>query len=53
MAYMPSKAKLIDNPVSAPGFLSKMFLFPGVPKILEVMLSEFLRTFEKQPKILK
>ncbi len=55
MAYMPSKAKLIDNPVSiAPGFfIENVFVFPGVPKILEVMLSEFLRTFEKQSKIFK
>ena len=55
MAFLPSKAKLIDNPVSiAPGFsLENVFVFPGVPKILEVMLLEFLKTFKKQSKIFK
>ena len=40
MAYLPSKAKLIDNPVSiAPGFfIENIFVFPGVPRILEIML---------------
>ena len=34
MAYLPSKATLIDNPVSiAPGFsMENVHVFPGVPK---------------------
>ena len=52
MAYVPSKAKLIDNPVSiAPGFyLENVFVFPGVPKILEVMLIDVLKKFKKNQK---
>ena len=44
MAFLPSKAKLIDNPVSiAPGFaVENVYVFPGVPKIMEVMFVEFL-----------
>ena len=55
MAYLPSKAKLIDNPVSiAPGFfIENIFVFPGVPRILEIMLIEFLKTFQKQPRFFK
>ena len=52
MAYLPSRAKLIDNPVSiAPGFyLENVFVFPGVPKILEVMLRDVLKKFKKNQK---
>jgi molybdenum cofactor synthesis domain-containing protein len=52
MAYVPSKAKLIDNPISiAPGFyLENVFVFPGVPKILEVMLIDVLKKFKKNQK---
>ena len=41
MAYLPSRATLIDNPVSiAPGFsLDNVHVFPGVPKIFEIMLT--------------
>jgi len=52
MAYVPSRAKLIDNPVSiAPGFyIENVFVFPGVPKILEVMLKDVLKKFKKNQK---
>ena len=52
MAYVPSRAKLIDNPVSiAPGFyIENVFIFPGVPKILEVMLMDVLKKFKKNQK---
>ena len=52
MAYVPSKARLIDNPVSiAPGFyIENVFVFPGVPKILEVMLKDVLKKFKKNHK---
>ena len=52
MAYIPSRAKLIDNPVSiAPGFfIENVFVFPGVPKILEVMLEDVLKRFKKNQK---
>ena len=56
MAYVPSRAKLIDNPVSiAPGFfIENVFVFPGVPKILEVMFKDILKKFKKnQKKFLK
>ena len=45
MAYMPRGSSLIENPVSvAPGFFIKnIYVFPGVPKILEVMIDEFLK----------
>ena len=48
----PSKAKLIDNPVSiAPGFyIENVFVFPGVPKILEVMLIDVLKKFKNNQK---
>ena len=41
MAMMPSKANLIYNPTSgAPGFfVENVFCFPGVPSILQSMLS--------------
>ena len=52
MAFVPSKAKLIDNPVSiAPGFyVENVFVFPGVPKILEVMLTDVIKKFKKNQK---
>merc|ERR1712159_161911 len=52
MAFIPSKAKLIDNPVSiAPGFyIENVFIFPGVPKILEVMFKDVLNRFKKNKK---
>ncbi len=47
MAFLPEKAKLINNPVSlAPGFnVENIFVFPGVPKIMEVMFHEFIDSF--------
>ena len=55
MAFLPSKAKLIDNPVSiAPGFsVENVYVFPGVPKIMEVMFVEFLKTMKVEEKIYK
>jgi molybdenum cofactor synthesis domain-containing protein len=52
MAYVPSRARLIDNPVSiAPGFyIENVYVFPGVPKILEVMLMDVLKKFKKTQK---
>jgi len=52
MAYIPSKARLIDNPVSiAPGFyVENVFVFPGVPKILEVMFEDVIKKFKKNKK---
>lgn len=39
MAFVPSKAKLLDNPVSsAPGFrIENVFVMAGVPKIFQAM----------------
>lgn len=44
MSYFPEGYKLIQNPVSvAPGFnIKNVYVFPGVPKILEVMFYEFI-----------
>ena len=48
MAYMPRGSSLIENPVSvAPGFFIKnIYVFPGVPKILEVMIDEFFKKID-------
>ena len=55
MAYMPKGAKLIDNPVSvAPGFIiQNIFVFPGVPKILEVMIDEFFKKIQSEQAFYK
>ena len=55
MAYLPSKAALIDNPVSiAPGFsIKNVHVFPGVPKIFEIMLKEFIKGIGEQKKFFK
>ena len=55
MAYLPSRATLIDNPVSiAPGFsLDNVHVFPGVPKIFEIMLTEFIKGIGEQRKFFK
>lgn len=39
MAYVPSRATLLDNPISsAPGFrIENVFVMAGIPKIFEVM----------------
>ena len=49
MAYMPENSTLIDNPVSvAPGFsIQNIFVFPGVPKILQVMFKEKVKSFDE------
>ena len=49
MAYMPENVILIDNPVSvAPGFsIENIFVFPGVPKILQVMFKEKIRSLDE------
>tara|TARA_B100000287_G_C20643166_1_gene784232 strand:- start:1416 stop:2162 length:747 start_codon:yes stop_codon:yes gene_type:complete len=55
MAYIPSSAFLIDNPVSiAPGFyLENVYVFPGIPKILEVMLHNLLKDLKSSKKFVK
>ena len=52
MAYLPTSANLIDNPVSiAPGFfLENVYVLPGVPKILEAMLDQLTKKFSKNKK---
>ena len=49
MAYIPENAILIDNPVSvAPGFsIENIFVFPGVPKIMQVMFREKIRSLDE------
>ena len=49
MAYMPENSTLIDNPVSvAPGFsIENIFVFPGVPKIMQVMFKEKVKSFDE------
>ena len=48
MAFLPMSSKLIHNPVSvAPGFcIENIYVFPGVPEILKVMLIEFLKNID-------
>ena len=55
MAKLPAKAKLIDNPVSiAPGFfIENVYVLPGIPKILEVMLNDILKNFKSSKKFIK
>ena len=55
MAKLPAKAKLIDNPVSiAPGFfIENVYVLPGIPKILEVMLHDILKNFKSSKKFIK
>ena len=55
MAYIPSKSIIIDNPVSiAPGFsIENVHVFPGVPKIFQVMLKEFIKKIGEQKKFFK
>ena len=52
MAFMPKDSNLIYNPVSiAPGFFIKnVYVFPGVPKIMEIMFVEFIdKLLKKNP----
>ena len=53
MAYMPRGSKLIDNPVSfAPGFnIKNIFVFPGVPQIMESMFIEFIGSITENKSI--
>lgn len=53
MAMIPADASLIDNPVStAPGFkLENVFVFAGVPKIMNAMLDGVLPTLQGGPKM--
>jgi len=55
MAYIPSRSIIIDNPVSiAPGFsIENVHVFPGVPKIFQVMLKEFIKKIGEQKKFFK
>ncbi len=55
MAYMPEKASLIDNPVSvAPGFyVENVFVFPGVPEILQIMFREFIISLDEGDRYFK
>ncbi|MBL0318760.1 MAG: competence/damage-inducible protein A [Alphaproteobacteria bacterium] len=48
MAYVPSGAQLIDNPISAaPGFnLENVYVFAGVPKIMQAMF-DFIKPMLK------
>ena len=53
MTMMPKDAQLIYNPMTAaPGFILKnVFVLPGVPKIMEVMLISILKNLKKgKPK---
>ena len=53
MSMMPKDAQLIYNPITAaPGFiLENVFVLPGVPKIMEVMLINVLKNLTKgKPK---
>ncbi len=53
MAYMPKGANLINNPVSfAPGFnIKNIFVFPGVPQIMESMFLEFIDSITEKRSI--
>ena len=52
MAYMPVGSKLIKNSVSgAPGFIiENIFVFAGVPSIVEAMTKEFLKIIKVKNK---
>ena len=49
MAYFPENVKLIDNPVSiAPGFfIENLYVLPGVPKIMETMFEEIVKSLDE------
>ena len=55
MAYLPHSCKLINNPVSvAPGFsIENIYVFPGVPNILKVMLVEFLKNIDDSTPVIQ
>ncbi len=52
MAYMPKGSKLIKNSLSgAPGFkIENIFVFAGIPSIVEVMTKEFLKIINVKNK---
>jgi len=52
MAYMPEGSKLIKNSVSgAPGFMiENIFVFAGIPSIVEAMTKEFLKIIKVKNK---
>ena len=52
MAYMPVGSKLIKNSVSgAPGFIiENIFVFAGIPSIVEAMTKEFLKIIKVKNK---
>jgi molybdenum cofactor synthesis domain-containing protein len=54
MAFMPSKAKLLDNPISsAPGFfIENIFVMAGVPKIFQAMFEAVKKQLITGNKIL-
>ncbi|MEJ5349735.1 MAG: molybdopterin-binding protein [Desulfosoma sp.] len=44
MAWLPEGAKLIDNPIGAPGFsVDAVYAFPGFPEMLHPMAQETLK----------
>jgi len=49
MAYLPENANLIDNPISiAPGFfVENVYVFPGVPKIMQAMFQEIVQSLDE------
>lgn len=53
MAYMPEKASLIANPISAaPGFrMDNVFVFAGVPKIMQAMFDKIQHLIASSAKI--
>lgn len=53
MAVLPSKAKLLDNPISsAPGFIvDNIIVMAGVPKIMRAMFNAALEFLERGDKI--
>ena len=55
MARIPKGAKLIKNPISAaPGFnIENVYVFAGIPKVMQSMLDETLKGIEKKDRINK
>lgn len=53
MAYMPKGSKIILNKVSgAPGFqIENIYVFAGIPIIVEAMMKEFLKNIKSNTKI--
>ena len=55
MARIPKGAKLIKNQISAaPGFnIENVYVFAGIPKVMQSMLDEALKGIEKKDRINK